>query len=73
MQLRILGLLNNHTDMQLRILLKLGLMCRYRTPSKDRSKYVRDVEFERGMINILFRETNRKCMNEAKVYRKNNG
>ncbi|OEU18143.1 hypothetical protein FRACYDRAFT_238576 [Fragilariopsis cylindrus CCMP1102] len=56
------------------ILLTLGIRCRYSTATqiKEFDKYNRDAFTERGIINILFRETKTHCpcMNEAKAIAK---
>ena len=48
-------------------LLLLGLRCRYSATPDKLTKYLRDIETERGMIKLLVRETATcECMNEGK-------
>ena len=52
----------------LHTILVLGIGCRYGADLEKEDKYLRDAFTERGIINILFRETTTHCpcMNEAK-------
>jgi hypothetical protein len=65
--------LKNHSRQQvIFMLLRLGLMFRYRTTPKELTKYYRDIRTDRGIIKVLVRETKThcKCMNEGKVIAK---